>query len=152
MVRLSTGQRLGLSAVAMLAVSSLLAVLAAVYFDVTGPAANDAALLVPEGLVAAWAAIGLVFGAGLLSLLPPLLFSEGGGGADPGAGAGAAPLGFQAGMLVRLFVTLAGALVGAVALQLPPRPFLLTLAVTYLALLPAELIGLPGVGRGASKE
>lgn len=142
MVNLSSPQKLGLAAVAMLAVASFVAVVAAVFFDVTGPAANDSALLVPAGLIAAWTAVGIVFVAGLLSLLPPLLLARG--------GPQTAPLGFMAGMVVRLFGTLVGALAGTLGLGLEPRPFLLTLALTYVAMLPAELLGLPRVGTGAS--
>lgn len=139
MVRLSTPQRLGAAAVLMLAIASLAAVLAAVYFDVSGPAANEVALKVPPGLVAAWSGIGVVFVAGLLSLLPPLALSRG--------GPQAAPLGFMAGLMTRMFLTLAGALVGTLGVGLEPRPFLLALAVVYLALLPAELVGLPRVAK-----
>lgn len=141
---LSTPQKLGLAAIAMLAVASFIAVVAAVFFDVTGPAANDAALLVPPGLIAAWTAVGVVFVAGLLSLLPPLLLARG--------GAQTAPLGFMAGMMVRLFGTLAGALLGTLSLGLEPRPFLLTLAITYVAMLPAELIGLPRIPKAREGE
>ncbi|MBB6441722.1 hypothetical protein [Phycisphaera mikurensis] len=140
--RLSTAQKVGVSAVLMLAVASLAAVVAAVYFDVTGPSPDGAPILVPAGLIAAWSAIGVVFGVGLLSLVPPLLLAAG------SAGPQAAPLGFMAGLMTRLFGTLIGALVGTLGLGLAPRPFLLTLAVVYVMLLPAELIGLPRVNRG----
>ena len=132
---LSPLQRAGAAALAMSFVASLVAVVVAVAIDQSTPEALGREAAVPEGLLAAWAGVGVVYAAGLLSLLPPLLLS--------GGGVQAAPLGFLAGMMVRLFGTLAGALVGAVVLDLEPKPFLLTLAATYLALLPAELIGLP---------
>ena len=137
LARLTPPQRAGAAALAMSFVASLIAVVVAVGIDQTTPEADGREASVPAGLLAAWAGVGVVYAAGLLSLLPPLVLARG--------GLQAAPVGFMAGMMVRLLGTLLGALVGTLGLGLDAKPFLLTLAASYVALLPTELLGLPRV-------
>ena len=143
--RLSPVARAGAAALAMTFVASLAAVVVAVGLDLGTPEADGREASIPDGLLAAWAGVGVVYAAGLLSLLPPLWMARG--------GVQAAPLGFMAGLMTRMFGTLVGALVGTLSLELQTKPFLLTLAVVYLLLLPAELLGLPRVAhKGKHKD
>ncbi len=137
LARLSPPLRAGVAALAMTFVASLAAVVIAVGLDLSAPEADGREASIPAGLLAAWAGVGVVYAAGLLSLVPPLVLARG--------GPQAAPLGFMAGLMTRMFLTLAGALVGTLGFGLEPRPFLLALAVVYLLLLPAELLGLPKI-------